>query len=51
MKVSGKLCVWDVTMLFFDQDSKITEGYVQSMVEEYKRIIRLVPELFLGDQP
>lgn len=34
-------------VIFFDQDSKIPKGYAHSMIEEYKRIKRLVPNLFL----
>lgn len=41
------LCLGCDYVIFFDQDSEIPEGYTQSIVEEYKRIIRLVPELFL----
>ena len=34
-------------VIFFDQDSVIPEGYANRMVEEYKRINGLVPNLFL----
>lgn len=34
-------------VIFFDQDSEIPECYSKEMIEEYKRIDRLIPLLFL----
>ena len=34
-------------IIFFDQDSKIPERYSEGIIEEYKRIEQLIPNLFL----